>query len=330
MTGSAGNLAPPMDIQRSSQRIHLFLVATAFALVALATIAAGSARAEDTFRFDNQTGEGFTAFSEGPGECWSRPGGALAWQSEPHLSGSISADVGLFEGCKEWWAANLSYEQEFWEGYEDTNGEYIDLWRNGVGTMNFWAEDPEIGPATLRCEDVGTGEGTWGSRPISNEMTSEVEGTTCTMSWLPGAGPSADSLDHARPLEPAGAKYTRFVDSLAPVKGDIAHVSVQAFGLQRLAVEDQVALRTRGGQLIGETTTTLWVGERAKSVAVKLAPVALQEIKKHGYLMVDAKVTHVDGSKGDGDSTAELVLRRDGVPRHPAGGRPPKRAAHHY
>jgi hypothetical protein len=198
--------------------------------------------------------------------------------------------------------------------------------------MNFWAEDPAVGPATLRCEDIGTGEpgeGTWGTRPISNVMTSEVEGTTCTMSWLPGAGPSADSLDRARPLEPAGAKYSRFVDSLAPVKGDVAYVSVQTFGLQSLAVEDQVALSTRAGQSIGEATATLRVGARAKSVPVKLSSLALQEIKRHGFLMVDAKVNHVDGSTGDGDSTAHLVLRRDGLSRHPSRGLPPKRAAHH-
>jgi hypothetical protein len=317
-----------MDIQRSSRRIHILLVATALALVALASIAAGPAHAEDTFRFDNHTGEGFTAFSEGAPECWEKPSGALAWASEPHQSGSISVDIDPFDSCREWWSANLAYGQEFWEGYEANNGENVELWKGGIGTINFFAEDPGVGPATLRCAGLGEISEEAGPQAIENEMSTEVDGTDCNIRWLPGAGPSADSLDSARPIEPAGAKYSRFVDSLALVKGGVAHVSVQTFGLNRLEVEDRIALRTRGGQSIGQATTRLRVGEKAKLVAIRLAPVALQEIAKHGYLLVDAALTHVDGSKGDGDSTTQLVLRRDGVTRHAPPARPPG-AAHH-
>ena len=320
-----------MDIQSRSARTHALLVATAVAFVALMAIAAGPARAEDTFRFENHTGEGFTSYSEAAPECWEQPTGPLAWVSEPRQSGSISADISPFGSCKEWWSANLAYEQEFWEGYETTSGEHIDLWKGGVGTFNFWAEDPAIGPATLRCAGFGEITGEAGPRPIENEMSAEVDGTDCSINWLPGAGPSgsADSLARTQPMEPVDSKYSRFVDSLAPVKGGIAQVSVQTFGLHRVAVEDQIELQTRGGEPVGRATTRLRVGEKPKRVAVKLAPVALAAIAKHGYLLVDASLAHVDGSKGDGDNTSELVLKRDGVPRHPTVGSPPKRAVHH-
>jgi hypothetical protein len=289
-----------MDRSHRSARIAALLAAV-IAVVLLSAAFAAPAGAEDTFRFDNETGEGFTSSGRDTvPECWSGAHGALAAIGEPALNGSIRADVGPFEGCGEEWGASLAYGQTLAESWED-EGRMEYWWTGGTGLFGFFAEDPVVGGATVSCP--GGSES-----PILNEMSAEVDGTTCTVEWLPGAGPSGSA--RASAVAAPNAKYTRFVSSLAPVVDGMARVAVQAFARRDLLVEDEVVLRTLGGHVIGRATTLLRVGAKAKRIAISLAPAARKALAQGGDLVVKASISHVDGSKGSGDTTSQLVLRR--------------------
>ncbi|MFN8216658.1 MAG: hypothetical protein U0R71_08685 [Solirubrobacterales bacterium] len=297
-----------MDRSHHSVRPAAVLAALGAAAV-LAMFAPPRAAAEDTFRFENETGKGFTAGGRDTvPECWFGASGVLAPQTEPQLTGRISADVGPFESCGGFWSTTLSYDQEFLEDYE-MEGQPGALWRGGVGGFAFDAEDPSIGPATLSCSAAGR---EWaelgGAEPIENLMSSEVEGTVCTVEWLPGAGPQR--LARASAVAPADARYSHFVSSLAAVEGGAARVAVQTFARRKLAVADEVVLRTRSGAAIGHATVRLRVGDRARRAAVPLSAAARRALGKRGYLVVRATIRHVDGSPGSGDRTSRLVLRR--------------------
>ncbi len=279
------------------------------AALILAGMAASRAGAEDTFRFNNETGQGFTnGARDSVPECWSDDHGALGPQTEPALTGEIRADVGPFEGCGEWWGANLSYDQELWEEYMPGN----DLWKGGVGAFYFAAEDPAFGPATLSCRATGR---EWAEKaefptvPIENEMSSEVDGTTCTVAWLPGASATAAT---ASSTSTDSAKYSHFVDSLAPVVAGKARVQVQTFGRRRLTVEDAITLRTQSGRIIGQAKARLEVGAKARWIEVPLDPATRRALREKGFLLVRGSVRHIDGSAGGGDTTTQLVLRTSG------------------
>jgi hypothetical protein len=290
-----------MDRSHYSIRISALLAALAAAALLLAAFAAPRAGAEDVFRFDNETGEGFTSSARDVvPECWSGVSGVLAPIAEPTQNGSIRADVGPFDGCGEWWGADLAYGQTLQETWEE-HGETERYWTGGVGVFGFTAEDPVVGGSSLSC--AGGNES-----PILNVMSAEVDGDTCTVEWLPGAGPSDGA--RASAVAPPSAKYTRFVSSLAPVAGGKARIAVQAFARHDLRVEDGIVLRTLGGHQIGRATTHLRVGAKAKRVPVTLAPAARRALAKRGELVVKASIRHVDGSQGGGDSTSQLVLRR--------------------
>lgn len=294
-----------MDAMDRPARLTALLAGVALLVL---TLGAAGARAEDTFRFDNETGQGFTAFRNPLPECWSGESGVLAGGGEPRLSGQIHADVAPFDGCEEFWGAVLSYGQNLSESYVNADGESVWLWKGGVGAFYFAAEDPVFGPSTLSCRAIGAENAENREQtPIENSMISEVEGTTCVVEWLPGAEPGR--LSRSSAVLPADAKYTRFVSSLATVKAGAAAVSVQTFARRSLGVEDEIVLRTRGGSVIGHARARLRVGARAKQVRVPLAAVARRELAKRGYLVVKASIQHVDGSPGSGDTTSRLVLR---------------------
>jgi len=313
-TATPPNNTTMMGAHRSSSLsfgrvLALAAAAGIAAVLALAGIAASRAGAEDTFRFDNETGQAFTnGARDSVPECWSDDRGALGPQTQPELTGEIRADVGPFEGCGEWWGANLSYDQEFWEEYTPGN----DLWKGGVGAFVFAAEDPVVGPATLSCRAAGR---EWAERaefptvPIENEMSSEVDGTTCTVAWLPGAHAATAA---ATGTSTDSAKYSHFVDSLAPVAAGKARVEVQTFGRRRLGVEDLITLRAAGGRVVGRAKAHLEVGARARWVEVPLDAATRRLLRQDGFLVVRASVRHVDGSAGGGDSTTQLVLRTSG------------------
>jgi len=299
-----------MGANRSSAlpwgRLFALTAVVVAVLLVLTGLAASRAGAEDTFRFNNETGQGFTnGARDTVPECWYGDNGALGPQTEPKLTGEIRADISPWESCGEWWGANLSYNQEFWEEYTPGN----DLWKGGVGAFVFDAEDPTVGPATLSCRAAGrewVERAEFPTQPIENVMSAEVDGTTCTVAWLPGAHTaSAAAVGTAVDT----AKYTHFVDSLAPVVGGKALVAVQTFGRSRLKVEDAITLSTQGGRVIGRAKARLEVGAKAQRVAVTLDAVTRRVLRRRGFLVVKAAVSHVDGSAGGGDTTTQLVLR---------------------
>ena len=303
MMGSQRPSSPPWG------RVVALAAAAFAAALILAGMAVSRAGAEDTFRFNNETGQGFTnGARDSVPECWYDDHGALGPQTEPALTGEIRAEVGPFEGCGEWWGANLSYDQEFWEEYTRGN----DLWKGGVGAFYFAAEDPVVGPATLSCRATGR---EWAEKaefptvPIENEMSSEVDGTTCTVAWLPGASATTAT---ASSTSTDSAKYSHFVDSLAPVASGRAWVQVQTFGRRRLAVKDVITLSTQGGRLIGRAKARLEVGAKARWISVRLDPATRRLLREKGYLVVGGSIRHIDGSAGGGDTTTQLVLRTSG------------------
>jgi hypothetical protein len=290
---------PTSRIPSPYSRLHAFAIAAIAALALLAVLGAPAARAEDTFRFRGEPGPSFTALPGSLPECWSDGSGIFSSSNEADEDGSVSADLDPFDECGEQWATEIYWGQE--------QRSWTREWSGGYGGFWFDAQDEVATPATLSCFVNGS---EWveslGIKPIGSMMSAEVDGTDCKVAWLPGAGPESASASSVG--EPS-AKYSHFVDSLARVSAGKARVEVQAFGRGRLGVEDEITLRTKSGQLIGQATAKLEVGDKPKQVSVPLDGATKRALAAHGFLIVNASIRHIDGSAGAGDHTAQLVLR---------------------
>lgn len=281
--------------------------------LALATtlIMAAPAWAEDTFYFRNETGERFTPNDQDGLEegCWFEAGGVFDTETGSAASlSSITAEAHAFE-CNSMWGVNLGYEQDPIEATRENGERFVGAWWGGIGAFGFDAYDPWIGSSTLQCEANGREweEGNYMS-PIEGLMTAEVDGRTCTISWLPGVTASA-RLGLASTSARAYAGHVRFVSSLASVLGDHAKVSVQVFGRGAARHRTTVTLRTRAGRRIGSSSRILRVGDRSRVIDVPLSAAAARELSAGGELEVKAAVA-VSSRGGSGDTTSQLLLRR--------------------
>lgn len=305
------NIAESSGIPGPSNRLLAFAVASIAAFLLFAALGVAGARAEDTFRFEGQPGPGFTSDAGEVPECWSDASGIFRPSNEASEDGKVRADLDIWDECGEQWATEIYYGQHLHEPPQNPLVSSSYEWSGGYGGFWFDAEDRSLEPATLSCWANGA---EWveslGIMPIENLMSAEVDGTTCTVEWLPGAGPESAS---ASSVADTSAKYSHFVDSLAPVSAGKAQVAVQTFGRRRLGVEDEITLRTKGGQLIGQATTHLEVGDKPKQVVVPLDQATRRTLAAHGFLVVKASIRHVDGSAGAGDTTSQLVLRKAGA-----------------
>ncbi len=290
-------------------RIALLLVTMAI----LALVASPFAKASDTFRFDNETGMGFTPSGQDEFEagCWYGATGVFNPSPTPSQNGSITGDAG---GCEhEWWGSLLSFNQTYGGTWEE-KGSPFDYWYGGVGAFNFGAEDPFIGDSSVSCQSAGS---EWaknvGATPIEEFMTSEVDGDTCVVAWLPGvnAGDLALTAAGAKP----SAGHVRMIDSLARVYGGKAHVRVEVFGLGHARHDNDVILRTAAGRLIGRASRDLQVGDKAQTIAVPL-PDPLRKTLAGGKELRIHAVVHIDSPGGTGDTTAQLLLREQSAGRH--------------
>jgi hypothetical protein len=272
--------------------IRLSALAALLALLAVAALAVPAAEAEDVFYFESNTGMKFLGANMDnlEEECWFNPSGNMIWENAAE-DGSIHAiDDNPFDNCSAAWGANMTY--------------YVH--GKGIGAIGFGGFDPLVGSATVECQANGYEweEGNFYT-PIERYMTSEADGLTCTAEWLPGQGPPQS----ARSSRAEGGWHSRLVNSLAPVKGGAAMVSVQVFGRGNHSLRDQVTLRTRSGKLIGSGSGVSEVGARAHRIAVPLAAFARKRLKQKHELTVRAVLRHVDGAPGTGDETKQLVLR---------------------
>jgi hypothetical protein len=278
-----------------------FALAAIAALALLAAPGVPAARAEDTFRFKSEAGPGFTALPTSLPECWSDPSGVFARNGSGER-GSVDADISPFGGCEEGWGSIIFWGQKLEMVWGTSPHEE---WLGGYVGFRFEARDPVVGTATLSCPSEWYERFTEFGIAKLETMVSEVDGTTCTVEWLPGDAPeSATGSTVGRP----SPTYSRFVDSLASISTDDAGVMVQVFGREQHRVEDAITLRTSSGRLIGRTTASLRADAKEKRVDVPLDPATRRALTRHGFLVVRASIHPVDGSPGDGDSTSQLVL----------------------
>lgn len=297
--------------RRNRKSIARLAGVAAVAAIAVVMAASPAARAEDAFYFNNDTGMAFTPNDQDgiDGNCWLGATGLFIPGPTGAVNGSIRSDVGPFDQCSSMWGSNLGYDQQYIGSYtQQQTGGQVYLWYGGIGAFGFSAYDPALGSATVACASNGTGWETGnGFTPIEAYMTSEADGTTCTVDWLPGVdGASAGARAAANT---STASHTRFVDSLAEVWDGRAHPRVQTFGTRRVSVRDAVVLRTRGGKVIGRGTKTLRVGDEPQTVAVTLSRSARKVLAKGRELTVRASIEHARGAQGTGDTTAQLVVR---------------------
>lgn len=276
-------------------RIGSLALAALLALT-VALLAAQPGQAEDAFYLRSTTGvkfDGYLMDALEPG-CWFGPTGNMV-EGYAAEDGSIRSDIGPFDECQDAWGVAYQYT----------------LQGTLYGGFNIAAYDWALASATLDCLSRGaSSEEAEGQVPIERYMSMEVDGLTCTVEWLPGAGPSALSL--APRAVPSW--HSRLVSSLAPVADGKAKVKAQLFGPGRRTVRDRVALRIRSGRLIGEGVGSTRAGSRPGLVSVPLAPFARRLLAANEELVVRASLTHADGTPGTGDETKRLVLR-SGSPR---------------
>jgi hypothetical protein len=283
--------------------VRIALIAAAVAFFAL--LASPIAKASDTFRFDNETEIPFTAsaqdeFEEG---YWYGATGVFHPGPTPSESGSVIGDAG---GCeREWWGSNLSFDQTYGGTWEQ-RGVSVYYWYGGTGAFNFEAEDPFIGDSTVSCSANGS---EWaadvGATPIEDFMTSEADGDTCTVEWLPGV--SASDLDLSTVSARPRAGHIRMIDSLSRVYDGKAHVRVQVFGLGHARHDNEVTLRTVAGRLIGGASRELRVGSKPQAIAVPLSRPVRKMVAEGKDVRVHAAV-QIDSPGGTGDTTTQLVL----------------------
>jgi hypothetical protein len=294
--------------------MKLKCLAAALATALVLGTAAAPAGAEDAFYFQNETGIGFTGSMAPPeGECWFGITGIFIPSSSPSSGdGSVRSDNDPFDNCAEIWDPYLGYHQHF-DGSYVQEGFPVYLFSGGVGAVGFMASDPDLTSASTTCNTPGAEwEEANGYTPIEPYMTTEVDGTTCTVDWVPGmsaAGAKASAAALSAAKKPA-TTHLRFVSSLARVVGGEAQVEIQAFGRPRAEVRVAVRLTTKAGKPLGQGKAWTWVGAKPRIVAVPLRlPTYTTFMPKPLELKVRAVLTHVDGSAGSGDSTKQLLLR---------------------
>jgi hypothetical protein len=297
-----------MSTEHVAVRPRRILLPATLAVAILALVAVPLARASDTFRFDNETEMRFTANDQDELEegCWYGTTGVFVPGPTPSVGGSVRSEAGL--GCERpWWGSNLAFDQTL-AGTWTQNGVEVFDWTGGTGAFAFNAVDPLIGDSSVSCPSTGS---EWseanGMTPIEDFMTSEADGDTCAVQWLPGV--SANTLTFAAKSPGPRAGAVRMIDSLALVRGGKARVRVQVFGVGHALRQNDLVLRTHGGQVIGRASEMLRVGEQAAEVAVPLSAAALKELAKGKDMRVDAAV-HMDSPGGSGDTTTQLVLSK--------------------
>ena len=301
---------------RSGRAADALVLCALVLVVAMAAflIAAPAAQAEDTFYLRNETGE--RLIPNEPDEleenCWFDATGVLD-PDEPGSAAplsSITAEEHVFE-CVSGWGANISYRVP--PHWHVEHREHTLVGGGNVGAIGFFARDPLIGDATLLCQALGEewDEGN-GFIPIEEFMTAEVDGLTCTISWLPGVNASTP-LDLTSASLRAYAGHVRLVDSLAPVVGREAKVRVQVFGLGNARHRVTVTLRDQAGQPIGTGSRFLPVGDRSHMITVALSPATVRELDSRHELRVKAAVD-IASQGGTGDKTTQLLLRRVSAP----------------
>ncbi|HVY96428.1 MAG TPA: hypothetical protein VHA54_05665 [Solirubrobacterales bacterium] len=285
--------------------MNRLLLAAALALLALVVVPA--AQASDAFYFENETGMVFTPndMDSLESECWYGATGVFVAGPSGSEDGSVRSEAGL--GCREFFGANLAFKQRYGGSWEQSEGPVF-FWEGGVGAFGFQADDPLVGFSSVDCAANGPGweEGN-GFRPIEAFMTAEVDGNTCTVEWLPGI--DAGDVATGSAAGSAAAGHVRFVDSRAEVRGGKARVRVQVFGRGGAQRRCTVVLRGKAGEAIGRASRELKVGDKARTIAVPLAPFARQALRV-GHDLRAGAVLSIDSVGGSGDNTSQLVLSR--------------------
>ena len=279
--------------------------------VAAALLAAPAAAGEDTFYLMNETGQRLVPDVQDELEenCWFDPTGVFDEDAGPSAArvNSITAEEHVFE-CNAGWGSNVGYEVK--PHLQKVGKNEWTLEGGGrIGAIDFFARDPLIGSGPMKCGALGEewAEGD-GMIPIEEFMTSEADGLTCTISWLPGVNASTP-LDLTAASARAYAGHVRLVDSLAPVRGREAKVGVEVFGLGDARHRVTVILRDRSGNRIGIASRVLRVGDRSRVVTVPLSSAGLRELSARHEVRVEAAV-EINSRGGTGDTTTQLVLRR--------------------
>jgi hypothetical protein len=253
------------------------------------------ARASDYFRLNTPptVAMGIDP-EETPNEegCWSEGTGLFA--AEPsYASGTseITGEGNPFKCEYHEWAAEV----------------FLARSPKNFGLIYFNPRDPVIGSSSLACAprtEIAKDEG---YEPIQRVMTMEVDGDTCTASFLPGT--QGGKVDFAATKSRAYAGHVRFVDSLAKVSGGRARVRVEVFGLGDASHQVTVALRSASGTEIGSARKTLRVGDQARTVVVPLTAAAKNAFGSQREIRVHASVD-IASPGGTGDQTTQLLLRR--------------------
>jgi len=295
-------------ISRMMRRVVVLLIA---AMAAGASTAHGDAQ----FAFMDATNSGFSATPQLVNDgspCWSNATGLFVpGVTQPTPLGTFlatndaacqsSGNPGTF------YSTWLSYGQTVKGTSTGDGGVTLVDWEGGTGAVDYVASDPFGGSATLSCATLGAqSETQLGLRPIESFMTVETDGTRCVTQWLPGAGPSR--LARAAQAGPAGV-HTRFVDSLATIRGRHALVRIQGFGEMGARARERVVLRTMSGTVVGRGAGTVVVGEPATTVRVTLDPPTRRALARGHELNVRGSVTRAADTPGTGDTIRQLVVR---------------------
>ena len=189
-----------------------------------------------------------------------------------------------------------------------------DLWKGGVGAFYFAAEDPAFGPATLSCRATGR---EWAEKaefptvPIENEMSSEVDGTTCTVAWLPGASATAATASSTSTASPWPSTHTSLTASLPWWRVRRASRSRPSAGaVSRSRTPSPCARRADASS--DRRRPVSKSAQRRGGSRCALDPATRRALREKGFLLVRGSVRHIDGSAGGGYTTTQLVLRTSG------------------
>jgi hypothetical protein len=252
------------------------------------------AHASDTFRLSTPPTVEMGTMSQEPivSGCWYDPTGVFAGEGAVGNS-EITGDANPFK-CNE--------NESEWQAYV-----YLARSPQNVGLIDFEPRDPDIGSSSLSCRPRPAIAEDEGYALIERVMTTEVDGDSCTASFLPGT--QAGKTDFAATRSRAYAGHVRFIDSLAPVAGGRAKVRVDVFGLGHASHQVTVGLRSAAGTELGSARKTLRVGDQPRTVVVPLNAAAKQAFKSQREIRVHASVD-IASPGGTGDQTTQLLLRR--------------------
>lgn len=296
-------------ISRMMRRVAVLLIA---AMAAGASTAHGDAQ----FVFMDATNTGFSASPQlvnAGTPCYPQARGVFApGVTQPTALGAFLSSNGAAcqgQGIPQSYETWLSYGQTVTGTSTGGAGVTVVVWEGGTGAVDYVASDPFGGSATLSCATLGAqSETELGLRPIESFMTVETDGTRCVTQWIPGAGPSR--LARAAQAGPVGV-HTRFVDSLATIRGRHALVRIQGFGEMGARARERVVLRTMSGKVVGKGTGTVVVGDPATTVRVGLDPLTRRTLKAGHELNVRGIVSRADDTPGTGDTIHQLVVRTE-------------------